>query len=77
MQCDSLKQYMEASGRTQLELADEVGISQPHLNQIIAGNRRPSPDVAAKLEKITGVPFRTILLPDEQKNETPVAPSSM
>lgn len=76
MKYETLSQYMEATGEKQQDFADKIGISQPHLNQIISGNKRPSPEVAARIEKLTGVSFRSLLLPGEE-HETPVAPSSM
>ena len=64
MKYSSLVEYIEKTGVTQVELANQIGISQPHLNQILSGNKRPSPEVAARIEEISGVPFRSLLLPD-------------
>lgn len=42
-------------GKSAKEVAAEAGISGPMLSQIRRGNRRPSPEVAIRLQDATGV----------------------
>jgi transcriptional regulator with XRE-family HTH domain len=44
--------------RNQGWLAEQVGISEPHLSRILTGKRTPSLPIAVKLEAATGVPAR-------------------
>jgi transcriptional regulator with XRE-family HTH domain len=67
MICESITEYLEKTGAKESELAEKVGVSQPHLNMIKKGMRRPSPELAQKIEEITGIPFRKLLLPDTKK----------
>ncbi len=60
--------YLKGSGKTEAELAQLACISQAHVNMIKNGSRRPTPEVAARLEAITGVPLRTLLLKVEKKS---------
>lgn len=52
--------YLEATGQTQVELAERLGISQPFLSQIVNGQRSPSLELAALIEDVTGVPMRSL-----------------
>jgi transcriptional regulator with XRE-family HTH domain len=65
MRCRSLSEYIEKTKTTETELANQLGISQGFLNEIKNGKKRPSPDLAAKIESVTGIPFRKLLLGDE------------
>ena len=38
------------------DIAKKVGISPTHISDIIHGRKRPSPDLALKLEEATGFP---------------------
>jgi transcriptional regulator with XRE-family HTH domain len=57
----SLTDWLRETERQQTDLADELGISRAYLSQIIAGLRRPSPEVAARIDAVTGVDARTLL----------------
>lgn len=35
------------------KLADKCGVSLRHIDYILSGGRRPSPDLALKIEKVT------------------------
>lgn len=61
-----LKQYIESRGISQKALAESLGISEGHLSLMINGDRRPSPELAAKIESATGIPFRSLLLPEDE-----------
>ena len=64
----SIRDYLEKTGKTENELAELACISQAHVNMIKNGSRRPTPEVAARLEAITGVPLRTLLLKIARKS---------
>lgn len=77
----SLTQYFEAGDRaraflgwkTQRQVAREAGISEAHLSLIVAGKRRPSPEVARRLSATTGIPLDRLLPPDEPATSEAVA----
>ena len=48
-------------GITDKELAARTGCCVANINMIRHGKRRPSPELAAKIEAITGIPLRTLL----------------
>ena len=58
----NIRDFLKGTGKTEAELAQLACISQAHVNMIKNGTRRPTPEVAARLEAITGVPLRTLLL---------------
>lgn len=47
-------------GHSQRSFAKEVGVSVPHFNQIINGNRNPSPKIAKKICDGMGTGFDEI-----------------
>jgi len=53
---DVLLETIEAIGITQKELAARTGFTAKHINQLIKGVKRISPETALRLEKVTGVP---------------------
>lgn len=63
----NIRDYLKQTGKTESELAELDRISQAHVNMIKNGSRRPTPEVAARLEAITGIPLRTLLLKVEKK----------
>jgi ribosome-binding protein aMBF1 (putative translation factor) len=64
----NIRDYLKGSGKTEAELAQLACISQAHVNMIKNGTRRPTPEVAAHLEAITGVSLRTLLLKVDKKS---------
>lgn len=52
----TLDQWMAANGRTDTDLAQEVGVSRPFITRIRKGTRQPSLPVAVKLAQITQLP---------------------
>lgn len=56
-----LRRELKAHGKTQNELARELGISHAHLSQILNGIGQPSLDLAVALEAKTGIPVREFL----------------
>ena len=51
-----LEEKLEELGMTQAELARRTGLSQKHINQLIAGDVSLSPRTAVLLERVTGMP---------------------
>lgn len=64
---ENLKEYMEHLKLKERELAEKLGISISYLNMLKNGQRRPSPELALKIENITGIPLRKLLQIEEQK----------
>jgi plasmid maintenance system antidote protein VapI len=52
----------------QKKLAEMLGISPKHFNDILKGRRRPSPELAVELERYTGIGRCAWLWPDEYDN---------
>lgn len=50
--------YLAERDMTQGQLAEALGIDQSHLSLIIAGHRRPSLEVAVRIEDLIGIPAR-------------------
>ena len=50
------------------KIAKAAGITPSHMAYIARGVKKPSPDVAARLEKATGVPRLAWLYPEEYDN---------
>ena len=44
------------------QLAAKLGISESYMSMLRSGRRRPSPDLAQKIEAETGIPFKRLLL---------------
>jgi HTH-type transcriptional regulator/antitoxin HigA len=55
---DILLETTAALGITQKELAARTGFTAKHINQLIRGVKRISPETALRLEKVTSVPAR-------------------
>ena len=56
-----LDDYIIRNNLKQKQLALHFGISEAHLSLIRRGLRRPSPDLARKIESETGIPFKELL----------------
>ena len=46
---ETLAEYMEASKRSQAEVAQELGVSPSYLSMMLSGQRRPSGDLALRI----------------------------
>jgi addiction module HigA family antidote len=55
---ETLRELLEEKDMTQRELAERVGLSAKHVNQLIHGLVRLTPDVAESLERVVGTPAR-------------------
>lgn len=53
---ERLVQWLGRTKQTQYDLADSLGISQGQVSSIVTGRRKPSLDVAAKIERLAGIP---------------------
>jgi transcriptional regulator with XRE-family HTH domain len=62
MKYKDIRDYLERTGKTEKELADAIGVSQAFVNMLKRGEKMPSPKLAAKIESVTGIPFRALLL---------------
>ena len=51
-----LEEFVKPLKLTQPELARRLGISYPHLNEIIKGRRSVTPDTALRLSRVLGMP---------------------
>ena len=62
-----LRQWQEDNSVNNFELADMLGCSQSYISHIYAGRRRPSPEIAKKIEIVTNgqVKVLEMLFPDE------------
>lgn len=55
---DILQETIDGLGISQKELAARTDFTPKHINQLISGVKRISPETALRLEKVTGVPAR-------------------
>ena len=53
----------------QVEVAEKVGISASFYCDILHERRTPRPDVAERLETVTGVKFKAWLMPEKHYNK--------
>lgn len=51
-----LEEFIKPLGMTQAELARRLGVSYPHLNEIIKGRLTVTPDTAFRLARVLGMP---------------------
>lgn len=57
----TVQAWMEATGTNQKVLAKQLGISEPHLSNILSKSRRCSLYVALKISKHTNVPIESLV----------------
>jgi len=65
MRCKTLKEYFEKSKKSQVELAQEIGVSQTLISLVKNGRMRPGPDVAKKISEKTGISVMRLLFPKQ------------
>lgn len=56
----SLAAYLKATGRTQEQLAAEIGVRQGLISKYVRGAQTPRLAIAIKLSKVTGVPLEAL-----------------
>lgn len=66
----TLDEYIRDKGVTEAELAGQVGVTQPYIGRLRKRYRRASPEVAKKLEKVTGIPAETFAFAKTVKEPT-------
>lgn len=66
-----LKEWLFRKNRKISDFAKELDIDRTHINLIVLGKKKPSPKLAAKIEKATNgeVTLRELLFPEEYKEE--------
>ena len=52
----ALRAYLQAAKLSQSAFARQLGIQRSHLSMILSGTRTPSLELAARIERETGVP---------------------
>lgn len=57
----ALTELRERSGFTKSEFARAIGVSAPHITDIEAGRRGPSPSLLLEMAKVLKVPLPAIL----------------
>ena len=48
-----MRKFLIENKLTQREAAAILGISRPHLSQVVSGSKRPSLDLAVRIERLT------------------------
>ena len=66
----TIRDYLKRSGKTEKQLARLLGVSQPYVNMLKNGRRRPGPDLAERIEAVTGIPFRSLLIREGRAKRT-------
>ena len=65
----NLQKYIEAKKIKQIDFAELIGISAAFVNQMCKGTRRPSANIALKIQEATNgkVSVMELLYPDREK----------
>lgn len=50
-----LEEFLKPLGMTQTELAQQIGVSYPRINELIHAKRGVTPDTALRLERLFGM----------------------
>lgn len=57
---ESLAAYLKATGKTQEQLAEAIGVRQGLISKYVRGAQTPRLAIALKLHKLTGVPLEAL-----------------
>lgn len=60
MKTTPLGRHLRNAGISQVDLAGKLKVSEAHMSMLVKGRRNPSPRLAAKIEKLTGISFRDL-----------------
>jgi len=71
-----LKDWMIRNGWTRAKMAQSLGLTPTSVSRICAGSQRPTPEVAVKLEEITGVAAWEWIKPVEGPPSAPAQPAA-
>ena len=63
---EALRDYLAASGRSQVALAASLYCGQPAIAAWVAGRTRPTPPLREALELVAGIPASWWELPEER-----------
>jgi transcriptional regulator with XRE-family HTH domain len=55
-----IRQYRHGAGLTQAQLGELIGADKGDVSRYERGKRRPSENVALRLEELTGIDFRVL-----------------
>ena len=62
-----LKDYLEFNNISQTEFAMRMGISQKHMNELLNGKKNVTAEMAANIERLTGIDSGFILKIENSK----------
>ena len=65
--CEYLKDYLEFNNISQTEFAMRMGISQKHMNELLNGKKNVTAEMAANIERLTGIDSGFILKIENSK----------
>lgn len=67
-----LSEYLKSKNMTGQQFADVVGCGQPMISLMTNGERRPSPELALRIEQVTNgaVTLRELLFPQGEPQES-------
>ncbi len=57
----TINEYLMHKHMTPKQLAAKLGISESYMSMLRSGRRRPSPELARKIEALTGIPLKNLL----------------
>lgn len=57
-----LKRYLKSNKISQRAFAKKLRISTAYMNALVHGSRRPGGPLAARIESVTGIPFKVLVL---------------
>jgi transcriptional regulator with XRE-family HTH domain len=60
-----MRDWRRRHGKTLQDVADAVGVTQPHLSEIENWKNEPSLDLAARLHAHTGIDMKAFVRPPE------------
>lgn len=61
-----LRNIVENSGLRQKVWAEQLGVSQAYLSELMSGAKRPSLELAVRIEEATGLPVRSWVRPPRE-----------
>jgi transcriptional regulator with XRE-family HTH domain len=63
-----LHAWKTSNKKSDVEIAEIVGVSQATISRIKNGKQKPSPDTAEKLSRLTGIPAWEFIKPDARQS---------
>ena len=60
-----LNEFFDKQQRTQQWLADQLGVDRSYVSLIASGKRQPTLGLALRIEALTGVPLKSLLLTEQ------------